>query len=147
MVMQQRQLTPQDVNEVVRQLLPLVPQIVGALQGQPQVAASRDVWLGYGAANPEADPDLARAIRRNMAFGSPLPASRRTSSSSHFQQQPPFSSSRSVSSRLAVNAQAAFGAQGGSGAPWGQPSSSATLGQQDVTEEWRASLSGVIPQE
>ena len=33
-----RQLTQQDVNEVVRQLLPIVPQIVGALQG-PQAAA------------------------------------------------------------------------------------------------------------
>src|SRR3982074_2831672 len=32
-------LSPQDVNEVVRQLLPIVPQIVGMLQGQPQHAA------------------------------------------------------------------------------------------------------------
>src|SRR6266851_5786010 len=34
---QQRQLSQQDVNEVVRQILPIVPQIVGALQGQPQL--------------------------------------------------------------------------------------------------------------
>jgi len=31
-----RLLSQQDVNEVVRQLLPIVPQIVGMLQGQPQ---------------------------------------------------------------------------------------------------------------
>jgi len=31
---QGRALSPQDVNEVVRQILPIVPQIVGALQGQ-----------------------------------------------------------------------------------------------------------------
>jgi hypothetical protein len=31
---QGRQLTQQDVNEVVRQILPLMPQIAGALQGQ-----------------------------------------------------------------------------------------------------------------
>jgi len=34
---QARQLSPQDVNEVVRQILPIVPQIVGMLQGQPQM--------------------------------------------------------------------------------------------------------------
>ena len=32
-----RQLSQQDVNEVVRQLLPIVPQIVGMLQNQPQL--------------------------------------------------------------------------------------------------------------
>src|SRR6266852_4042727 len=34
---QQRQLSQQDVNEVVRQILPIVPQIVGMLQNQPQL--------------------------------------------------------------------------------------------------------------
>jgi hypothetical protein len=33
----QRMLSQQDVNEVVRQILPIVPQIVGMLQGQPQM--------------------------------------------------------------------------------------------------------------
>jgi hypothetical protein len=32
-----RQLSQQDVNEVVRQLLPFVPQIVGMAQGQPHL--------------------------------------------------------------------------------------------------------------
>ncbi len=32
-----RLLSQQDVNEVVRQILPIVPQIVGMLQGQPQL--------------------------------------------------------------------------------------------------------------
>jgi hypothetical protein len=32
----QRQLSPQDVNEVVRQILPVIPQIVNLLQGQQQ---------------------------------------------------------------------------------------------------------------
>ena len=32
-----RQLSQQDVNEVVRQLMPFVPQMVGMLQGQPHL--------------------------------------------------------------------------------------------------------------
>jgi hypothetical protein len=32
-----RTLSQQDVNEVVRQILPIVPQIVGMLQNQPQL--------------------------------------------------------------------------------------------------------------
>lgn len=39
---QQRQLTAQDANEVVRQLLPLLPQIIAQAQQQPQAA------FGYG---------------------------------------------------------------------------------------------------
>jgi hypothetical protein len=39
---QQRQLSPQDVGEVVRQLVPLLPQIVAQAQTQPQAA------IGYG---------------------------------------------------------------------------------------------------
>jgi len=35
-----RQLSPQDVSEVVRQILPIVPQIVGMLQSQPQMQPS-----------------------------------------------------------------------------------------------------------
>jgi hypothetical protein len=38
----QRQLTAQDANEVVRQLLPLLPQIIAQAQQQPQAA------FGYG---------------------------------------------------------------------------------------------------
>jgi hypothetical protein len=45
---QQRPLTQQDVNEVVRQLLPILPQIVGALQGQPQWQQA----AMYGGAGP-----------------------------------------------------------------------------------------------
>jgi hypothetical protein len=40
--MQQRHLTPQDANEVVRQLVPLLPQIIAQAQQQPQAA------FGYG---------------------------------------------------------------------------------------------------
>lgn len=45
----QRQLTQQDVNEVVRQILPIVPQIVSLLQGQggPHAAALHSGG-GYG---------------------------------------------------------------------------------------------------
>jgi hypothetical protein len=40
-----RQLTQQDVNEVVRQLLPILPQIIGTLQGQgPHTAAMYGGW-------------------------------------------------------------------------------------------------------
>jgi len=39
---QQRQLTAQDANEVVRQLLPMLPQIIAQAQQQPQAA------FGYG---------------------------------------------------------------------------------------------------
>jgi len=47
---QGRMLTPQDVNEVVRQILPLMPQIVGALQGQgPYFAQQGQPW-GIGQA-------------------------------------------------------------------------------------------------
>jgi hypothetical protein len=46
---QQRQLSQQDVNEVVRQILPIVPQIVGALQGQPHMQyAAMQGGLGMG---------------------------------------------------------------------------------------------------
>jgi hypothetical protein len=44
-----RMLTPQDVNEVVRQILPIVPQIVGVLQGgQGPHQASWNAHGGYG---------------------------------------------------------------------------------------------------
>ena len=44
-----RQLSQQDVNEVVRQILPIVPQIVGMLQGQPQLQyAAMQGGLGLG---------------------------------------------------------------------------------------------------
>src|SRR5262249_20124336 len=50
----QRMLTPQDVNEVVRQLLPIVPQIVGMLQGgqNPQTPWQGAMYGGYGASSP-----------------------------------------------------------------------------------------------
>jgi hypothetical protein len=45
----QRQLSPQDVNEVVRQILPIVPQIVGMLQSQQQPHfAAMQGGLGQG---------------------------------------------------------------------------------------------------
>ncbi len=44
-----RQLSQQDVNEVVRQILPMVPQIVGTLQGQPQLQyAAMQGGQGFG---------------------------------------------------------------------------------------------------
>src|SRR5882724_4160420 len=46
---QQRQLSQQDVNEVVRQILPIVPQIVGMLQSQQQPHyAAMQGGLGQG---------------------------------------------------------------------------------------------------
>jgi hypothetical protein len=108
-----RQLTQQDVNEVVRQILPVLPQIVGALQGQGLHQAAMYGGLGQqiGQQNPVAQ------------FGNP------------FQQQSPF--------------QQQFGQQGwpqqlaAFGAPqqWGQRQ----LSQQDVNEVTRQ-LVGVIPQ-
>jgi hypothetical protein len=51
-----RTLSQQDVNEVVRQILPIVPQIVGMLQGQPQpqyAAMHGGAGLGqFGLGNP-----------------------------------------------------------------------------------------------
>jgi hypothetical protein len=42
-------LSQQDVNEVVRQLLPIVPQIVGMLQNQPQLQyAAMQGGQGFG---------------------------------------------------------------------------------------------------
>jgi hypothetical protein len=102
-----RQLTQQDVNEVVRQILPILPQIVGTLQGQGPHQAAMYGGLGpqIGQQNPFAQ------------FGNPF-------------QQP-------------------FGQQGwpqqlaAFGAPqqWGQRQ----LSQQDVNEVTRQ-LVGVIPQ-
>jgi len=44
-----RQLSQQDVNEVVRQLLPIVPQIAGMLQNQPQLQyAAMQGGQGFG---------------------------------------------------------------------------------------------------
>ncbi|MGA2056536.1 MAG: hypothetical protein ABSG88_14625 [Bradyrhizobium sp.] len=44
----QRQLSPQDINEVVRQLLPILPQIIGAIQqGQSPIHAAA-IYGGYG---------------------------------------------------------------------------------------------------
>ena len=136
--MQQRQLTPQDVSEVVRQLLPLVPQIVGALQGQPQVQHAA-MYGGYGAGQPGQIGSGQGYPPQH--FGSPLGIAQ------NFQQQPfqqqPFQ--QQPFGQLGwPNAQAAFGAQGGLGAPWGQPQQR-QLSQQDVTEVARQ-LVGVIPQ-
>jgi hypothetical protein len=44
----QRQLSPQDVNEVVRQILPVIPQIVNLLQGQQSPYASAIYGTGIG---------------------------------------------------------------------------------------------------
>jgi hypothetical protein len=64
-----RQLSQQDVNEVVRQLLPIVPQIVGTLQGQPQLqyaAMQGGPGLGqFGPGNP------AQGFGTQFGFGGP----------------------------------------------------------------------------
>ena len=44
----QRQLSPQDVNEVVRQILPVIPQIVNLLQGQQGPYANAIYGTGIG---------------------------------------------------------------------------------------------------
>jgi hypothetical protein len=47
----QRQLTAQDANEVVRQLLPLLPQIIAQAQQQPQAAFGYGGGYGFGQRN------------------------------------------------------------------------------------------------
>jgi len=44
----QRQLSPQDVQEVVRQILPVVPQIISLLQGQHQGPLASAIYGGQG---------------------------------------------------------------------------------------------------
>lgn len=97
---QQRMLSQQDVNEVVRQILPIVPQIVGTLQNQPQ--------LQYAALQ-----------------GGQFPFQQ---SPFQYGAQPQF--------------QSAFGAPTLGGIPGGQQQ---RLTQQDVAEVARQ-LAGVIPQ-
>jgi hypothetical protein len=75
-----RQLSQQDVNEVVRQILPIVPQIVGMLQGQqqPQFAAMQgglglgQFGTGYPAQNIGAQfgaPQFQAAFGGTSGFG------------------------------------------------------------------------------
>ncbi len=46
---QQRQLSHQDVGEVVRQLLPILPQVIAQAQHQPQAAFGQGGYGAYGA--------------------------------------------------------------------------------------------------
>lgn len=107
-----RQLTQQDINEVVRQLLPMLPQIVGTLQGQGPHAAA--MYGGWGQSLGSQYP-LGQ-------FGNPF-------QQQWFGQQGP-------------QQMAAFGpSQFGSSQQWG----ARQLTQQDVNEVARQ-LVGIIPQ-
>jgi hypothetical protein len=105
------------VNEVVRQILPIVPQIVGMLQGQPQLqhaAIHGGTALGqFGQAN------LAPSFAQNPLAAWLQPASLGQYGSPQFQS--------------------AFGAP----SVWGQPQRQLT--QQDVADVTRQ-LVGLIPQ-
>jgi hypothetical protein len=64
----QRQLSPQDVNEVVRQLVPLLPQVIAQAQQQPSAAFAYGPYgqIGYGqmgrTLTPQDVNDVVRAI-------------------------------------------------------------------------------------
>jgi hypothetical protein len=76
-----RTLSPQDVNDVVRQLLPLLPQIVGALQGQPQQQFAMHGGIGslgqghlgqhFAAQNPFAMQNPLAAAFQQPSFQQP----------------------------------------------------------------------------
>jgi hypothetical protein len=64
----QRQLTQQDVNEVVRQILPILPQIVGALQGQ-QGQIPLHAAAVYGGWNPFGQTGFGQNPGQQNPFG------------------------------------------------------------------------------
>jgi hypothetical protein len=138
--MPQRQLSPQDVNEIVRQLLPVVPQIVSALQGQPQLQHAA-MYGGYGAGQFGQAGLPSHYTAQHL--GSAFPYGQNFQQQA-FQQQP---SQQLFGQPGWPYAQAAFGAQGAFGTPWGQQSwgQQRQLSQQDVTEVARQ-LVGIIPQ-
>lgn len=119
----QRLLTQQDVNEVVRQILPILPQIVGMLQGQGPLHAA----AMYGGLNPQTASQIGWQ-NPSAQFANP------------FQQNPfqqnPFQ-------------QQWFGQQGwpqtmaahGGTQTWGHRQ----LTQQDINEVVRQ-LAGIVPQ-
>jgi len=116
---QQRQLSQQDVNEVVRQILPIVPQIVGMLQGQPQLQyAAMQGGAGFGQQGL-GQQGLGQQGFGQFGLGNPLQ-----------NYGTPFG---------APQFQSAFGAPIG----WGQQQRQLT--QQDVADITRQ-LIGVIPQ-
>jgi hypothetical protein len=168
---QQRQLSQQDVGEVVRQLLPILPQILA--QAQPQSLG----YAAYGMQQRQLTPQDVNEIVRQLLpivpqiigalqaqpqlqhaamyggygagpFGHagfatlPIGLQQQPFQQQPFQQQP-------LQQQLFGQpgwpyAQAAFGAQGAWASPWGQPQQR-QLSQQDVTEVARQ-LVGIIPQ-
>jgi hypothetical protein len=162
---QQRQLSQQDVGEVVRQLLPMLPQILA--QAQPQAIG----YAAYGTPQRQLSPQDVNEIVRQLLpvvpqivsalqgqpqlqhaamhggygagqFGQ---AGQPSQFGQNFQQQP--FQQQPLGQPGWPYAQAAFGAQGGWGTPSGQQSwgQQRQLSQQDVTEVARQ-LVGVIPQ-
>ncbi len=124
-----RTLTPQDVNDVVRQLLPLLPQVVGALQGQPpqQFAMHGGIGsMGQG------------HLGQNFAAQNPLAASFPQPFQQPF-QQPWLGQFGALGQYGAPQFQSAFGGP----QQWGQ--SQRQLTPQDLADVSRQ-LAALIPQ-
>jgi hypothetical protein len=127
--LQQRQLSPHDANEVIRQLVPLLPHIIAqAQQWHPQAA------FGYGQ-RTLTQHDVNEVVRQILPFVPQIVAQLQGQSPVHavHHQHP-------VGQQAWPQVQAAFGAiQPGLGQLHRQ------LTQQDVSEVVRQ-LAGIIPQ-
>lgn len=155
---QQRQLTPQDANEVVRQMLPLLPQILAQAQQQPQAAFGYGGAYGFGQRNLT-QQDVNEVVRQILPIVPQIIAQLQGQQPSHAiygqgQNANPFGYGWGANQNYQQNLgfqqpwqqqwpqpQAAFGGyQQGAGSGQRQQ-----LSQQDVTEVVRQ-LAGILPQ-
>ena len=135
---QQRQLSQQDVNEVVRQLIPALPQILA----QAQTPFAGMGYAAYGQASRQLSPQDVNEVVRQI-----LPIVPQIVGMLQSQQQPPYAAMQGGLGHPAQTWGTQFGApqfQSAFGAPlaFGQQRQ---LTQQDVADITRQ-LVGIIPQ-
>lgn len=156
---QQRQLTPQDANEVARQLLSLLPQVIAQAQQQPQAAFGYGSGYGFGQRNLT-QQDVNEVVRQMLPIVPQIIAQLQGQQPTHAiygqgQNVGPFGSGWGANQGYQQNLgfqqpwqqqwpqmQAAFGGyQQGMGAGGQRP----IVSQQDVTEVARQ-LASILPQ-
>jgi hypothetical protein len=129
---QQRQLSQNDVGEVVRQLLPALPQILAQAQQSP-------ASLGYAAYGQTprllSQQDVNEVVRQILPFVPQI--------AGMLQGQPQFQSLGMQGNPFGLHGSPQFQSAFGGPTPWGQPQRQLT--QQDVADITRQ-LVGIIPQ-
>lgn len=164
----QRQLSPQDVGEVVRQIAPILPQIIAQAQ-QPQGIGSAAYGLPQRQLTPQDVNEVARhllplvpqivgalqgqpqlqqaamygGLGASGQFGQPGFGQNSNQLGGPFQINQPWQQQQPFGQFAGPYAQAAFGGPASWSTPWGQPQRQLT--QQDAAEVARQ-LVGLIPQ-